>query len=285
MFRKIFYSNILSAILILFLIFQSQADAQTITVSGNVYTDEGLTPVTDGITVRIKANGAGNYSDLTSLGDGAYTISNISATSGTILTVFLDDPSSTGTTVTKASGVDINDLDIYKDHIIARSDDSGCLGIADMDQYDKIDDGHIRFTANTSGNPHTLTVDPGNEFYIWGSASTCFFPRVWFEGIATVDVDDIKILGTYYTDWTCTSTYVSGSWTNVGTYFCSVDVCPSTSVTFDAGSGTKYITSGGSDFHEVTFNDGGGGATWVLEDTFDVANNMAISSGTLVSSQ
>ena len=83
-------------ILILTLIFPYQADAQPITVSGTVFTDEGITPMADGRTVRLKANGVGDYSDTLNSGDGTYIITNIPAEAGTTLTVFLDGATEKG---------------------------------------------------------------------------------------------------------------------------------------------------------------------------------------------
>ena len=57
-------------------------------------------------------------------------------------------------------------------------------------------------------------------------------------------------------------------------------------VIFDASSGTKHITSSGASiFSDITFNDGGGGATWILEDELVVkgfnTSSLTIISGTL----
>ncbi len=69
---------------------------------------------------------------------------------------------------------------------------------------------------------------------------------------------------------------VAGTWTNSGTFTAN-----SGTVTFDGTSGTIDIVSGGSAFNALTFNDGGGTATFELEDALDVNGNLTITGGTL----
>ena len=53
-------------------------------------------------------------------------------------------------------------------------------------------------------------------------------------------------------------------------------------VIFDASSGTKHITSSGASiFSDITFNDGGGGASWILEDNLVVKDPVNINSSRL----
>jgi hypothetical protein len=128
--------------------FITQADAQTITVSGTVYTDEGLTPMADGRMVRIKSNGAGDYSDLLDSGDGTYIINNVPAESGASLTVFLDGAAEKGTTVAVSDSSNITNLDIYQNHVVIISYDSQtAVALYHMAFYDKDKDTDILFDA------------------------------------------------------------------------------------------------------------------------------------------
>jgi len=277
MFKK--FSILNSALHIIFagtvlsFLFLGQAGAQTITVSGTVFTDEGVTPMADGRTVRVKTNGLGDYSDVTTV-SGDYTITNIPAEAGTTLTVFLDGAAEKGTTVATSDVTDIVDLDVYQNHVIIRSYSGASAGITlfHMAQFDKDQDPDILFDAENSA-PYSLTVDQGNVFYIWSGCE--FYPGYLI--VSTIDVDDIKILGTYVAIWTIPDTYVSGDWTNQGTYMGGWGV----TVTFDAASGTHYIERGSSSFDTIVFNDGGGGATWILNDALDIRADMTIVTGTL----
>ena len=123
-----------------------------------------------------------------------------------------------------------------------------------MDQYDKNDDTDILFDVDLTGDPVTLTVDPGNELYIWPD-SVFYSHSFWGDGKgATVSVDDIKIAATgeYNVDVSGTSTYVSGSWINFGSY--SNGTLSFDTVTFNAAGGTKDIVSGSNSFNNVYFN-------------------------------
>lgn len=72
---------------------------------------------------------------------------------------------------------------------------------------------------------------------------------------------------------------VGGSFLN---YSGSTAFTPSTStLTMDATAGTKDIVSGGESFYNLTLNDGGGSATYELEDSLDIVNNLTITGGTL----
>jgi len=52
-------------------------------------------------------------------------------------------------------------------------------------------------------------------------------------------------------------------------------------VTFDKASGTSTINTGGDSFYNIIFNDGGGGATYLLASNLDTDNNLTITSGSL----
>ncbi|MFC1480189.1 filamentous hemagglutinin N-terminal domain-containing protein, partial [Candidatus Omnitrophota bacterium] len=71
---------------------------------------------------------------------------------------------------------------------------------------------------------------------------------------------------------------VAGNWTNSSS---GIFVPNTQTVTFDATSGAKAITSNGSPFYHITFNDGGGPVTFQLEDALDVNGDLTITGGSL----
>ena len=250
MFLKITISNTLIFVLTISLILISQADATWI--SGQVYSGDRATLLPDGKTVRLKINGEDDdYTCVTSSG-GWYYWDNPPYNDGDILTVFLDGEDEKGTTITKAKNDDIIDLDIYQNHVIVRSDGPTLtIDIDDMPKYDSDEDADIRFDAEPSHcSSPSLEVYDGNILYIW-------------PGTNFVSASAIAIIN------------VSGSLTNLGS------IADSPAVTFNANNGTHTITSGEDSFSAVTFNDGGGGSTWVLEDGLTVEENLNIISGTL----
>lgn len=69
---------------------------------------------------------------------------------------------------------------------------------------------------------------------------------------------------------------VAGNWSNADTFTARSGI-----VTLDGTSGTLDLVSGGSSFNNLTFNDGGGSATFEVEDTLDVNGNLTITGGTV----
>ena len=276
MYKKISSLFTLFFILTLSLFFPIQADADWII--GYVYLDEGTVPMPDGRKVTLIVNdGDSAYSTTLQYGNGAYGwAGNVISSPGDILTVFLDDEEEKGTTVTRTHGGHILDLDIYQNHVIARSDQSGVeLTIADMATYDNDDNPDIKFTAATIEITDSLEVDDDNVFYIWPESTLAHS-----NFIGGVVLDDITIKGTYEIDTTWAFILVSGSWDNSGTY---INDAPNGAVGFHSDSGEQEnIKSGGFSFmQDVGFDDGGAGTTWVLEDTLEVRASLQIDSGTL----
>src|SRR5437870_4809759 len=123
-------SFFLFALLSLFcFIFSSVSFAATI--SGTVYSDEGVTTATS--TVKLVVNGSTAYSTSTT-SNGNYTLTSVTAPSnGTPMTVYLDNNGGiTGAAVTRYGGSDITDLNIYQNYLIARHDDAGPLANSDI---------------------------------------------------------------------------------------------------------------------------------------------------------
>lgn len=73
--------------------------------------------------------------------------------------------------------------------------------------------------------------------------------------------------------------WIGGNWSNSGSFNCR-----NGTTTFDATSGTVTIDSTTStldDFYNIVFDDGGGSATFQLESTLDVNNDLIINGGNL----
>jgi hypothetical protein len=69
-------------------------------ISGTVYTDEGITNIGAGKTVKLLINGTAGVTTTTNA-SGQYTFSNPSATAAQIITVFIDGATEDGATVTR----------------------------------------------------------------------------------------------------------------------------------------------------------------------------------------
>ena len=251
-----------------------------ITIAGTVYSDEGTTRLSGGPTVRVKVNGAGDYSAAASNSGcpsspcGNYSIASITADSGTVLTIYLDEATPNATTVSISSGADLTGIDLYQNRVIVRYETGSSITNTNLDQYDSGNegdgvDGDIGFTV-TAG---ALTVSNTRELHVWTGKT--FTPG----GTVTTNTGgsgvggDVHIVGTF-TATTTESHSVGGSWTDTGTFNPA-----SSTVTFAATSGTKNITTTGSSFYNLIIN--GSGGEFQPQDAMVVTNDLTVTAGTL----
>jgi hypothetical protein len=114
--------------------------AAQITVSGNVYRDEGQTlmgaPICDGVTqnVRLKVQGAGTYSSACNSGTGAFSISSIIYNPKDTLTLYL--ASTTGARAVNIAYdpvTNITNMHLYQNRVILRHEQGTAVGIREME--------------------------------------------------------------------------------------------------------------------------------------------------------
>jgi hypothetical protein len=131
-----------------------------IDISGTAYAENGTTPLTSK-TVRVKVNGAGDYSTTTD-GSGNYSIANVSATTGNVIHIYLDNETEKATTVTRASTGNITDLNLTQNIVTLRHEDVGPITNTDISAFTSTDDAdvHIDFAD------YTLTITEGSNLII-----------------------------------------------------------------------------------------------------------------------
>ncbi len=254
-------NGIVMAVVILILLGAGVGAAEAATISGTVYTDEGVTNAGAGLTVRLIVNGVDNGTNVTDA-SGAYAIvATLSA--GDAMLVYVDAGPIDGTAVTVSDGADLSGFDIYADHVITRHDNGGTLSNADMDtaKGSYVDD-EIEYSV-TGG---VLTVSGPNELYV--PTGHTFFPD------EDVSIYDVEVLGTFNLgnntisverDWVAGSGTIAGP-TGAG------------HVLFISGSAT--FIPGPSPYPKVTIALSPG-STLTLGGALDVDNNLVISSGAL----
>jgi len=240
-------------------------------LSGNVYSDEGTTAIQPTGVCAVINNGTPSCDTSIDV-SGAFSITDLNASAGDQITLFIDGGTDFGNTVTVSGGSHITNFKIYENHVIVRDDNGGTISIAEMDAYDNDQNStDILFDAEDS-TTDTLLVEDGNELYV--PTGEIFEPGGNLDDGAGAGIDDIKIVGTYTASGS-ESILVSGSWACSGTYTTSTST-----VTLDAASGTETITSSCA-FNNLTLNDGGGSATFQLEANLDTNGNLTITGGTL----
>ncbi|MCH7492150.1 hypothetical protein IID19_00970 [Patescibacteria group bacterium] len=141
-----------------------------ITISGNVYTDEGSSAFdcsADNLTIKVSINGAAEDTDTCTASSGAYSITTSSAPSaaGDPIVLYIDSaetPNATTVTLAADTSSNITSLHLYQNRVIARHEDSGPNTNAKFGTGDNADTG-IRYSVSAGA----LTVESGMELHIW----------------------------------------------------------------------------------------------------------------------
>lgn len=104
------------------------------TFSGNVYTDEGSSAYNcdsgsggTNLTVNLRVNGAGSYSDTCDASTGAWSIASVGVSSGQTISVYLSGGSARGSHILLSNGTEQNDVDIFQNRVILRDDVNGSI--------------------------------------------------------------------------------------------------------------------------------------------------------------
>jgi len=146
--------------------------AAQLTISGNVYSDEGLTPIgaptCNGVTqnVRLKVQGLGSYTSACDAGTGAYSISNVLYNPGDTITAYLDtNGGARAANIAYDPATNISNMHLYQNRVIVRHEQGAAVTNTAMDQYDFDQDTDIPFRV--SGGD--LTVFSGTGLIVWNS--------------------------------------------------------------------------------------------------------------------
>jgi hypothetical protein len=257
----------------------------TVSVSGTVYSDEGVTTATS--TVTLALGGSTSYTTSTN-GSGVYTFPAIPrpATSS-VMTVWLNNGTSTkaGATVTRYLGNgNLADLHIYKDRLITRHEDAGPLTATNISVCDKTagaacTDSDLHFEV--TGVDPVLTVDNDWALYLWGGDTFTPGGTVILSagGTAANPGGDLKwASSTSILDIAGNALSVGGDWLNGidGTF----TKWSTSTATFIATQSGMSIVPGTQSFASTTFN--GSGGTWSASGTtMNVVGNMLMTAGTI----
>ncbi len=291
-FRMIpFRQVILICLFILIITTQSEA----VTVSGTVYTDEGTSRMSGGVTVRVVVEGVSAGTDTTSTTNcatnaapcGAYNVSGvtINATTNSIIAYLDTNGGNVGTVITHSTSAVLDNttgFDIYQNHIAIemfpnngnanKSASNPWIDSAnDACDYDKDNDTDMPYQCYQ----YLLYGDNNIEFYIWSastfswnSASTA--PRLNVDG---VDIRGrlLRATANFYVvdrgDWNCSN--------------CTHDVSTTDITTFGSGSKAHSITTGNAPFGLVVIDEAGQTVSTTDELLINGNVGITVTAGTL----
>lgn len=258
--------------------------SNTVTISGVVYADNGITPLSsptcNGTTPNVRVvvdGGAYTASTTCAVGTGAYSFANVGYIGDPKVIVYLDTNGGVnGSVVTKTLTGNVTNMNIYANRVITRHQDIAPLTIADMTAYTNANDTDIKFSVASSA----LSVLPGTELYIF--ATTTFAPGgnvTIFANASSTSYDGTLQLGAAATfAATGTETHTLGGRLVLATT--SVLTSASSTFVFNATTSGKSITSPNTvTFNQLQFTGIGGG--WNITAPLSVLGNMNISTGTV----
>jgi hypothetical protein len=207
-------------------------------ISGTVYTDQGITNIGANKTVAISINGAAAAATVETDSNGAYEFTGLAVSSGDVITLYLDGETEKAVTVTKINA-NVTGADLYQNYLITRSDNGVALTNSNLDTANNNGDTDITGTFTNSGttitvvNGKTLLVPSGHEYTPGatlnvGSSGTSSF-MVVAGGTFTQGSETINVRGNFTQS---SGTFTGGSGT--------VDI----NGTFTLSSGTFTSTTG-----------------------------------------
>ncbi len=256
--------------------------AGTITVSGNVYSDEGTTPIGAGTcngssNVHLVVQGVTSYTTTCNAGSGLYTIPGVAYSPGDTLIVYLDtNGGAQAANVTVDPLSSIGNMHLYQNRVIVRHEDTNPITIADMALYDSSDDADVQFTAVDAGSD-TLSLPADRKLIVWNSKSFAPAGNVTITGGgAGADYDgtlellsNAQFVAAGTQSHTIGGSLISGVGATItGAQATFTMTTTGAARTFDTNNGTLY---------NVTFN---GAGSWVMSDTtFTASNDFSISAG------
>lgn len=266
-----------------YLIF-SDSDAD-VTVSGNVYSDEGTTvsPICNGSTavVRLLVEGGSPQTTSCASGTGYYEISGITYAPGNTIMVYIDGTSTKAANITVDPVTSISDMHLYTNRVIVRHEDVNPISIADMAVYDSSDDADVPFSAAT-GSPDTLTLPVETKLIVWTGKTFRPGGNVTLgsggSGATYDGTLELQASASLLASSTVSETYsIGGSWLSGANATFSSGL---SQVIFTATTSGKTISPDTSPFYQLTFNGPGGGWTFTDRDA-TTTDNFTVTAGSV----
>ncbi len=204
---------------------------------------------------------------------GTWTIPNVSAQVGDIITVFIVAPDGTkeAVAVTKYDGAgDISGMQLSERHLTLGSDDEPTISNQNLEVYKNNDNPNIFFDVSVAGVLNLCAEATCTDSRLRVLASTTYQPG------ANGSVINFQNSGTFAP---ATNTLrVLNRWQQQGTF-----LPDSSTIIFTATSGTPTLENATTSFvfNNVTFGETTGTASWTIDKPLDVGGALTVNYGTL----
>ncbi len=256
--------------------------SSTISISGVVYSDEGVTPmggsVCDGTTpsIHIKVAGLTSYTSSCAVGTGVYTVSGINYSPGDSLIAYIDNETEKAATVSRGPVSNINNFDLYENRVIVRDEDTTPLTIAAMAVWDSSDDPDIPFTAVDAGTD-TLTLPANRQLMVWTNKTFLPLGNVTITGGGAGAAHDGTLVVMNNARFTSTGSETHTIGGSVLTSSGAIINAASSTLTFTTTGTNRTIDTNNATLHNLTFN---GSGSWTIADTtLTLNNNFTLTQG------
>lgn len=258
--------------------------AAQISISGNVYADEGSTvnAACNGSTqnVRLVVHTTVIATTTCAAGTGAYSFTGISYNPGDSFMVYLNtDGGARAASVSQDPVSTITDMHLYENRVIVRHEDTVPLTILDMTNFDSDQDPDIPFDATDAGTD-TLILPPDTKLIVWNSKTFAPAGNITLQsggsGNAWDGTFEVRTGGTFSLSGT-QSHSIGGSFLLGGN---TSLVAASSTITFTATTTGKTIALSGQSLYNLTFN--GTGGNWAFASSSATStNDVTITAGTV----
>jgi Domain of unknown function (DUF2341) len=256
--------------------------SEGIVISGTAQAYDQTTNLTSG-TVAVAVNGELQAGRTGTISGGTWSITNVTAFTDDIITVFIDGAAETAEAVgvTKYDGTgNISGMVLYERHLTLGSTDNQTITNANLSQYDNsissVGGEEDVFHEVDAGNDLVACAQTGcGDVELWIKAGTTYRPDSASGG--NVTTNDIEINGTLTADGNIFR--IAGSWDSNAIF--NKDT---STIIFTATSTVETIDFTGASstaFTNLTMGETSGTARWNLLSPIDVTGTLNITYGSL----
>lgn len=251
--------------------------SEGVNMSGTLKEYDRLTSVATG-TVKAAVNGSPVAGSGTVSG-GVWTITNVTAFAGDIVTVWVDgaaeDEEAVAAFVYDGAG-DITGVELFEQHLSISADENATTtnALLALNDSTALGDEDVFYQVDASNNLVVCGVGTCTEANLYVGTENVYIPAA--AGGVSVGAHDFVNYGRVELD---ANTYnFSGSWQNNAT-----TTADTSTVNLIATTGTESISSTESPmaFHNLSLGSGVGTTTFTIDDNLDLSNDLSVVSGTL----
>jgi len=252
-----------------------------ITVSGVVYSDEGVSTSTvcNGVTqnVRLMVQGVTSYTTTCNASTGAFSIPGIVYGANDNFTLYLDTAGGVKAAHVLVDPVtSVGDMHLYENRVIVRHENTAPITIAKMATWDSSDDADIPFTAVDAGTD-TLTLPANTKLIVWTGKTFTPTGNITLAGGGAGQAYDGTLELYANAQFTAAASEIHSIGGSLITGSGAVFTPATSNITFTTTGAARTVDTNSAGFYDITFN---GVGSWTVADSpLTVGNTLDITNG------